>query len=195
MKRWMRAVAGAAAVAAVWLLSACAAMDGRQNDRAAADVTVPYRSGGAGFGGSDHSDMALVPPDKHAPFVAALCLQKAMAAFNAQLVQPDVIALTARDTDVRWQSDIGLLQAEQLGRYNAQPTHPPLRDRLFGVRFSGRLLVVDNELRFSIKAQLSGRGAGEAWQAIDEKDYNGAFFTQALAQALKDQLRATQDRR
>lgn len=180
---------------AIALLCACSTVDRPTGSREAFVVSVPYRSGGAGFGGSAHSDMAIVPPGKHATFVAAQCLQGAMQVFNAQVLKPDVLALTERDTDVKWQSDVGLLSADQMRRYNAQTTHPPLRDRLFGVRFSGRLKVIDNELRFSIQARLSGRGAGEGWQELDEKDYDGAFFTLALAERLKERLRATQEPR
>jgi len=178
---------------AIALLCACSTVDRAPGSREAFDVSVPYRSGGAGFGGSAHSDMAIVPPGKHATFVAAQCLQGAMQVFNAQMLQPDVLALTERDTDVKWQSDVGLLSVDQMRRYNAQATHPPLRDRLFGVRFSGRLKIIDNELRFSIQARMSGRGAGEGWQELDEKDYDGAFFTLALAERLKERLRATQE--
>ena len=189
----MRAVLSLSA--SVSLLVACATPSIPQSPRKLGPevitVEVPYRTAGAGFGGTANSDIAVVPPGKHAPYLAALCLQRAMAKFNAQLAAPDILALKTDDTDLRWRSDVGPLQADQLASYNAVGTHPALRDRLFGVRFSGRLLIVDNELRFSIEARLSGRGVGEQWRELDEKDYDGSFFSTALASDLKAQLRAT----
>lgn len=181
-------VAGLAAV--VTALAGCATTAPRGDTppgRAEADVAlaVPYRNAGAGFGGTAHSGMAVVPAGQHPPLVAALGLQQALSAFSAQLLAPEIVGLTAADKDISWRSDIGPLQAPQLAAYNAVAGHPRLQSRLFGVRFAGRLVIIDNELRFSIEARLAGRGAGESWQELADKDYNGQFFATQLAQALR----------
>ena len=78
----------------------------------------------------------------------------------------------------------------QCAGYNGVATRRPLRGRLFGVRFSGRLMIVDNEMRFSIESRLFGRGAAEAWAELDPKDYDGSHFGSQLSAALKQELLA-----
>lgn len=175
------------------LLCACATPDPGKGDgrAAAAELTVPYRKAGAGFGNSPLSDVAVVPNGQHPAHIAALSLQQAMTRFNAQLTSPDITTLKAGDNDLRWTSDIGPLLAEHLARYHAVLARPPLRDRLFGVRFSGHLVIIDNELRYSIESRLFGRGAGEAWRELDAKDYDGSHFSGELSAALRLQLRQT----
>jgi hypothetical protein len=178
----------------VSLAAACGTPGGRPTGAGsltsrAVTLAVPYRSAGAGFGGSGSSDVAVVPSGKHATYLAALCLQGALEKFNAQLRVPAVLELKESDTDIAWRSDIGPLTAKQMSSYNeSSGTHPPLINRLFGVQFAGRLRIVDNELRFSIEARLSGRGAGESWRELPETDYEGAFFSRQLAATLKENL-------
>jgi hypothetical protein len=175
------------------LLCACATPDHAKDEgrAAGAELTVPYRKAGAGFGNSPLSDVAVVPNGQHPAHMAALSLQRAMTPFNVQLISPDITTLKASDNDLRWTSDIGPLLAQHLTRYHSVLTRPPLRNRLFGVRFSGRLVIVDNELRYSIESRLFGRGAGEVWRELDAKDYDGSHFAGELSAALRLQLRET----
>ena len=175
------------------LLCACATQDPDNGDGRTADaqLTVPYRKAGAGFGNSPLSDVAVVPNGQHPAHMAALSLQKAMASFNTQLTAPDITTLKAGDNDLHWSSDIGPLLTEHLKQYHAVLSRPPLHNRLFGVRFSGRIVIIDDELRYSIKSHLFGRGAGEAWLELDAKDYDGSYFAGKLSAAL--QLRQTAD--
>ena len=172
------------------LLAACSTEPRREADSAEPRIqlTMVYRKAGAGMGYTPLSGIVVVPSGKHPPLMAALSLQRAVARFNAQLTTPDVVALKDSDTDLRWQSDIGPLLSTQLAGYNSVATRLPLRDRLFGVRFSGRLIIVDNDMRFSIESRLFGRGAAEAWAELDPKDYDGSHFGSELAAALKQEL-------
>ena len=174
------------------LLAACATEPRREADAAGpgTQLTMVYRKAGAGMGYTPLSGIVLVPSGKHPPLMAALSLQRAVARFNAQMTAPDIVVLKDSDTDLRWQSDIGPLLPAQLASYNSVATRPPLRDRLFGVRFSGRLLIVDNEMRFSVESRLFGRGAAEAWAELDPKDYDGSHFGSQLSAALKQELLA-----
>lgn len=174
------------------LLAGCASPKlpggGAEPAGAAVELSVPYRHTGAGFGGTGLSDVAVVPPGRHPTYIAMLGLQKALARFMAQLQSPDLLSLKDSDREVSWQSDIGLLSAAQLAAYQDSPTRPALSHRLYGVRFSGRLIVVDNELRFHVKTQMSGRGAGDGWNPLPETGFDGAYFAGMLAQELKQNL-------
>lgn len=174
------------------LLAACATDPRREADAAGprTQLTLVYRKVGAGMGYTPLSGIVVVPSGKHPPLLAALSLQRAVARFNAQLTAPEIVALKDSDTDLRWQSDIGPLLPPQLASYNSVATRASLRDRLFGVRFSGRLMIVDNELRFSIESRLFGRGAAEGWTELDPKDYDGSHFASQLSAALKQELLA-----
>lgn len=171
------------------LLAGCGSLrapgGGAEPAGAPVELVVTYRHAGAGFGGTGVSDVAIVPSGRHPTYFAMLGLQKAMARFKAQLQSPDLLKLTDNDRDLSWQSDIGLLNAEQLATYNTSPTRPTLSQRLFGVRFSGRLVVVGNDLRFQVSAQMSSRGAGENWTLMPETAYDGAYFASILVQELK----------
>jgi len=172
------------------LLAACATEPRRETDAGGPrnQLTMVYRKVGAGMGYTPMSGIVVVPIGKHPPLMAALSLQRAVARFNAQMTAPDIVALKDSDTDLRWQSDIGPLLPAHLAGYNSVATRPPLRDRLFGVHFSGRLMIVDNEMRFSIESRLFGRGAAEAWAELDPKDYDGSHFSSLLSAALKQEL-------
>ncbi len=154
-------------------------------------VAVPYRTVGAAFGGTSSSGIAVLPAGNSPAFFAAQGLQMSLQKFKSGLVVPDILQLKDADRSLQWQSDIGLLSVDQLTEYNTGNVRPALGGYLFGVAFSGRMIIVDNEIRYTIETRLHRRGAVDNWKAVAEQDYDGSFFSMALAKDLNSALLAT----
>lgn len=174
-----------AAVVALLILTGCTAP---AVQGPASDLALEYRLNAAGVGGTPVPGVVNVPQGQAATFVAMVAVQRSLEPYRAAIAQPDLLSLNDAVKDVAWSSDTGYIPPELLTQYNARNPPRALRGRVFGIRFEGRVLLVESEMRYRIGAKVMQRGGGEAWQPLGEQDFDGGFFVADLVSRVRSNL-------
>jgi len=91
-----------------------------------------------------------------------------------------------------WITGIGHLGESIVADYNQAVSAASLRlprDRLFGVRYSGEYLIVNDQLRFLIRSVLYQRGMGTDYIDYKVGGYDDGFFFNRAQNAISSALR------
>jgi hypothetical protein len=156
------------------------------------DLVVQYRVATMGMGGTPIPGVVMLTRERPPSFMAMVAVEQSLNAYRCAIATPDLLSLTEAVTDVSWTSDTGYIPVDLLNLYNAKNPPRPLQGQIYGVKFTGRVRLVDSEMRYRIGATVMQRGGGQDWRAVPDQEFDGGFFVTDLIGRVR---RALEDRR